>query len=170
MKKSFLPNLFTFANLGFGIMSLLMNFRGDYKLACILIIIAGLIDRYDGTIARMLDVSSDLGKQLDSLSDLVSFGVAPSMLAYNMYNFINLGILGYALLIIFPICGAYRLAKFNSVEFKGFFSGIPITAAGCIMAIFGLLTLKSEINFILPILLMSVLSYLMISTIKIKKI
>ena len=170
MKKSFLPNLFTFANLGFGIMSLLMNFRGDYKLACIFIIIAGLIDRYDGTIARMLDLSSDLGKQLDSLSDLVSFGVAPSMLAYNMYNFINLGILGYVLLIIFPICGAYRLAKFNSIEFKGFFSGIPITAAGCIMALFGLLTLKGEINFILPTLLISILSYLMISNIKIKKI
>ncbi|MBU5591381.1 CDP-diacylglycerol--serine O-phosphatidyltransferase [Clostridium sp. MSJ-4] len=170
MKKSFLPNLFTFTNLGFGIMSLLMNFRGNYKMSCLFIIFAALVDRYDGKVARMLNVSSDLGKQLDSLSDLVSFGVAPSLLVYNMYNLSRLGILGYALLLLFPICGSYRLAKFNSMEFAGFFLGIPITAAGCIIALLGLLTLNSRDNFLLPIILLSILSYLMISNIKIKKV
>lgn len=170
MKKSSIPNVFTFANLSFGLLSILMTFHDNYKLACVFILIAGLIDRYDGSIARYLQVSSDLGKELDSLADLVSFGVAPSVLVYTLYNFINLGTIGYALVLIFPICGAYRLARYNACNFEGVFMGIPITIAGSFMALFSLLTLKNTSNISLPIIFIISLSYLMISKVKFKKI
>ena len=82
MKKSCLPNIFTFINLGCGVLSLLATHEGNYVKASIFILIAGLVDRYDGRVARYLQVSSELGKELDSLADLVSFGVAPSILLY----------------------------------------------------------------------------------------
>ena len=82
MRKSSIPNIFTFINLSFGILSLLATFESNYQLACIFILLAALVDRYDGRIARYLQVSSDLGKELDSLADLVSFGVAPSILIF----------------------------------------------------------------------------------------
>ena len=70
MKKSCIPNIFTFINLSLGILSLLSTFEGNYQLSCILILLAALVDRYDGRIARYLQVTSDLGKELDSLADL----------------------------------------------------------------------------------------------------
>lgn len=84
MKKSCIPNLFTFINLSCGIFSLLNIFHTNYTISGIFILIAGLVDRYDGRVARYLNVSSDLGKELDSLADLVSFGVAPSFLIYTL--------------------------------------------------------------------------------------
>jgi len=86
MKKSCIPNVFTFINLSCGILSILSTFDKNYLWAGIFIIIAGLVDRYDGRIARYLQVSSDLGKELDSLADLVSFGVAPSILIYLLFD------------------------------------------------------------------------------------
>lgn len=170
MKKSFIPNLFTFINLGCGVISIIMIFHNNYKWACLFILMAALVDRYDGRVARFLNVSSDLGKELDSLADLVSFGVAPALLIYTMYNFMKLGILGYILVLLFPISGAYRLARYNSVDFSGVFTGIPITVAGSVMALISLLTLKNNANILLPILLMIILSYLMISKLKFKKL
>ena len=86
MRKSCIPNIFTFINLSCGVFSLLSTFEKQYVLASIFILIAGLVDRYDGRVARFLQVSSDLGKELDSLADLVSFGVAPSVLIYILFN------------------------------------------------------------------------------------
>ena len=91
MRKSSIPNIFTFINLSFGILSLLATFESNYQLACIFILLAALVDRYDGRIARYLQVSSDLGKELDSLADLVSFGVAPSILIFLLFDFYTLG-------------------------------------------------------------------------------
>lgn len=85
MRKSCIPNIFTFINLSCGVFSLLSTFEKQYVLASIFILIAGLVDRYDGRVARFLQVSSDLGKELDSLADLVSFGVAPSVLIYVLF-------------------------------------------------------------------------------------
>ena len=87
MRKSCIPNVFTFLNLSCGVISILSTMNFNYILACIFILLAGLVDRYDGRIARFLDVSSDLGKELDSLADLVSFGVAPSILTYILFDF-----------------------------------------------------------------------------------
>ena len=170
MKKSSVPNIITFGNLIFGLLSLLMTFQSDYKLSAIFILLAGLMDRYDGQVARLLKVSSDLGKELDSLADLVSFGVAPSLLIFNLYNFISLNYLGYVCFLIFPVAGAYRLARYNNSKFDNIYTGLPITLAGILLALYALVTLNSNHNFPLTITIMFILSYLMISKLKIKKV
>lgn len=170
MNKNAVPNIFTLSNLAFGVLSLIMTFQGDYKMASLFILIAGLIDRYDGRVARFLDVSSEIGKELDSLADLVSFGVAPSILVFNLYNFSELGFLGYLLLLIFPLSGAYRLARYNITSFDGLFTGVPITAAGSFLALYSLLTMDKISKPILPIILVVMFSYLMISKLRFKKV
>lgn len=167
--KSFLPNAFTFANLSLGILSLLTTFQSKYLVSSLAILCAGLIDRYDGKIARFFDASSEIGKELDSLADLVSFGVAPSMLLYFLYEFNSFGILGYILLIIFPIAGAYRLAKFNIADFNNVYTGIPITVAGSIIALFVLLTHKSPCSLFIAISIFLLSAYSMISKFQFKK-
>lgn len=172
MRKSNIPNIFTFINLSFGILSLLSTFNGNYQLSCIFILLAALVDRYDGRIARYLQVSSDLGKELDSLSDLVSFGVAPSILVYLLFDFNTLGpsgISGLIPLLLFPICGAFRLARYNASEFDGVFTGVPITVTGSVLALFCLFTINKNISAIIPLLLLLLGSYLMVSTFKLKK-
>lgn len=173
MKKSCIPNIFTFINLGCGILSILSTFDKNYLLSSIFIIVAALVDRYDGRIARYLQVSSDLGKELDSLADLVSFGVAPSILVYLLFNlkdFGPFGVLGIAVLLTFPICGAYRLARYNATDFDGTFTGVPITITGGFIGFFVMLVYKTEISMYVPIILMLLGSYLMVSTFKLKKL
>lgn len=167
--RSSVPNAFTFANLSCGIMSLMMSFQENYLWAGIFILLACLADRYDGRVARFLKVSSELGKQLDSLADLVSFGVAPSVLAFNIYNFYTFGLLGYILVLLLPICGAYRLARFNITDFDGQFFGIPITFAGMFMALYCLITFRHPVPAEFTILLIIILSYLMICKYRFKK-
>ena len=173
MRKSCIPNIFTFINLSCGILSLLATFQSNYVVASIFILLAGLVDRYDGRIARYLDVSSDLGKELDSLADLVSFGVAPSLLLYVFFNLNELGpkgILGIILLISFPICGAFRLARYNVASFDGVFTGVPITIAGCFLALFALVSYYTSQLLVLAIIFMLVGAYLMVSTLRFKKL
>lgn len=170
MVKNSIPNFFTLSNLACGFLSILMNFQNNFKWAALFILIAGFIDRYDGKVARFLKVSSELGKELDSLADLVSFGVAPSILIFSLYNFINFGPIGYIIVLTFPIAGAYRLARYNTSSFEGMFMGVPITAAGSLIALFALMNINNATNTILPIILIIVLSYLMISKFKIKKV
>ena len=173
MKKSCIPNVFTFINLSCGIISILYTFEKNYLFACFFILIAALVDRYDGRVARWLNVSSELGKELDSLADLVSFGVAPSILIFLMYNLADVGpagIIGTAVLLSFPICGAYRLARYNTSSFDGVFTGVPITIAGSLIAIFAFFTNKHLVNPWIPIILLILGSYLMVSTFKLKKV
>ena len=174
MRKSCIPNVFTFINLSCGIISILSVMNEKYALSGAFILLAGLVDRYDGRIARFLNVSSDLGKELDSLADLVSFGVAPSILVYILFNLSSFGpngLLGYVVLLLFPICGAYRLARFNTTAFDGAFTGVPITIVGCFMALFSLIMLNLNVmpSPYLVVLLMIVGSYLMVSKLKLKK-
>ncbi|ENZ02601.1 CDP-diacylglycerol--serine O-phosphatidyltransferase [Clostridium thermobutyricum] len=173
MKKSCIPNIFTFINLSCGVLSLLSVFDERYLQAAIFIILAALVDRYDGRVARYLNVSSELGKELDSLADLVSFGVAPSILIFVLFDFSQLGpkgILGYAILLAFPICGAFRLARYNVSTFDGNFRGIPITVAGCFMAVYAIISLYVKLPVLLTVILMIIGSYLMVSNIKLKKL
>ena len=173
MKKSCLPNIFTFINLGCGVLSLLETHRGNYVMASIFILIAGLVDRYDGRIARYLQVSSELGKEWDSLADLVSFGVAPSLLLYICFNLNNLdpyGILGLVLLISLPICGAFRLARYNISTFDGVFTGVPITIVGCFLALFTLISYYVIPPVFFVVILMILGSYLMIIKFHLKKL
>lgn len=180
MRKSCIPNIFTFINLSCGILSILSVINDNYLLAAIFILVAGFVDRYDGRVARYLQVSSDLGKELDSLADLVSFGVAPSILIYfscglNQTNPV-LALIGFALLLAFPICGAFRLARFNTVQFDGSFRGIPITIAGCFMAALDLILRLAKVSVqgsavtYIMLILMIAGAYLMVSNIKLKKV
>lgn len=101
MRKSCIPNVFTFINLSCGIISILSVMNEKYAISGAFILLAGLVDRYDGRIARFLNVSSELGKELDSLADLVSFGVAPSILVYILFNLESFGPKGLFGFIVF---------------------------------------------------------------------
>lgn len=171
--KNAIPNLFTFSNLGCGILSLMMSSTGmeNYSLAALFIVAAALFDRYDGRIARKLNVDGPLGKELDSLADIISFGVAPAVLIFNMTALHQFGIIGYCILLIFPIAGAYRLAKYNITDFDGVFKGIPITIAGMLLSIYAifLMIVKIEVSSMVTVSLMLILSYLMNSKLQLKK-
>jgi len=171
MLKKSIPNILTFINLSLGIISIVEILSNNFTGAAIFIILAALVDRYDGRIARFINVESELGKELDSLADLISFGVAPALLIFIEYNYLNTNTRTYGIVVMlaFVICGSYRLAKYNVSEFTGFFTGIPITIAGSILALFSLLVPRSSITIFLSIALTMVLSYLMISKLKLAK-
>ncbi|MEH7121580.1 CDP-diacylglycerol--serine O-phosphatidyltransferase [Neobacillus vireti] len=165
--RNSIPNLFTLANLFFGFLSVMSSAEGDYKNAAILILIGMMLDSMDGRIARMLRADSELGKELDSLADIVTFGVAPAMMAYYSY-FSSFGIVGMAVAGLFPLFGAYRLARFNINAVKSslkYFTGVPITAAGGLLTLLTLFQLKMP-GFIFVIAFV-LLCILMVSTIKI---
>lgn len=173
MRKSCIPNIFTFINLSCGVLSLLSTHKGNYVVAGIFILIAGLVDRYDGRVARFLQVSSELGKELDSLADLVSFGVAPSILMYlnfDLRTFGPYGILGIIILLTVPICGAFRLARYNTSSFDGVFTGVPITIIGCFLALLPIIYTWITIPVFVIVIFMILGSYLMVSTLHLKKI
>ena len=117
-------------NLLLGVLALVYTLEGRYHTAISLVFIAMLLDGLDGKLALHFKTGSDLGKQLDSLADLVSFGVAPAMLLYSMFlHQFALG--GLFLTLLFPLAGAYRLARFNLCqEREMIFHGLPITIAG----------------------------------------
>lgn len=166
MAKKFIPNIVTLSNLGFGVTSLWFTMDGNYKEAAIAILFAMVLDGMDGRLARRFKVSSDFGKELDSLSDLVSFGVAPALLTFGAV-LTAYGYWGLLISIAFALCGAIRLARFNILNIKTHFVGVPITFAGPLMAIFVLLSNRLPLVFY-PIASIA-LSYLMISNIRVPK-
>lgn len=165
--RNSIPNLFTLLNLFFGFLSVMYSAIGDYKNAAILILIGMMLDSMDGRMARMLHVESELGKELDSLADIVTFGVAPAMMAYYSY-FSYFGIPGMAVAGLFPLFGAYRLARFNINAVKSslhYFTGVPITAGGGLLTLLTLFHGKMP-SIILPIAFF-VICFLMVSKVKI---
>lgn len=168
-KIHWLPSILTMSNLLLGMLSLLFAVQGKYHVAALLIIFAALMDRADGKVARMFNVTSEFGKELDSLCDIVSFGVAPAVLVWGL-SLSQLGNIGYLLAVLFPISGAYRLARFNVSELDGVFQGIPITVAGGLLSLSVLANPKYEYHIIFYSLTVIILSFLMVSNIKIQKI
>ncbi|MCF6095186.1 CDP-diacylglycerol--serine O-phosphatidyltransferase [Microaerobacter geothermalis] len=159
-----IPNIFTLGNLFLGMVSIILVFEGEPQYAAIAVIVGMLLDGLDGRLARILKVQSEFGKQLDSLSDVISFGVAPAVIMY-VVALKDMGPMGWIFAGIFPICGALRLAKFNiSSGNAGYFVGLPITAAGGVLATMALYS-KVFTPFWLAIGMLG-LSYLMISRIK----
>ena len=166
--KAMIPNLCTAANLFFGMLSILATYEGDYFFASIYILLALVADGLDGRIARALGVASEFGKEMDSLCDLGSFGIAPAFLAYS-FCLNNFGYIGKAAAVIFALCGMWRLARFNvsTDVVHGFFMGLAIPAGGCIVAtttlLFTALNIQPE-NFglIYPITII-IIGYLMVS-------
>ena len=166
--KSLIPNLCTSANLFFGMCSIISTYHGDYFYASIFILIALVADGLDGRIARALNAVSEMGKEMDSLCDLGSFGIAPAFLAYSfcMHNFDKLGWLAA---IVFALCGMWRLARFNvnTGVVHGYFMGLAIPAGGCIVAsttlLFTALGIQPEnYGLVYPVTIM-VIAYLMVS-------
>jgi CDP-diacylglycerol--serine O-phosphatidyltransferase len=162
MKWNWLPSLCTIANLGAGVLSLFYTIHEQYTTAFILIMVAALWDVLDGLLARLLHCSSDFGKQLDSLADVVSFGVAPAFLTL-FYQLGGTHWMGPLVAVLFVICGAVRLARFNLMAFSTGFVGMPITAAGVILSFMFLWSEHLRPELLLG--LMVVLSFLMVSRI-----
>ncbi|MFH0809403.1 MAG: CDP-diacylglycerol--serine O-phosphatidyltransferase [Pseudomonadota bacterium] len=131
-----LPNLFTSANLFCGFYSIIASVKGDFYPAAVAILVALVMDGLDGKVARFTRTSSRFGVEYDSLADLVSFGVAPAMLAF-MWALMPVGRLGWLAAFLFVACGALRLARFNTqvdTVDKGRFVGLPIPAAAAVVA------------------------------------
>lgn len=165
--------MLTFANLSFGVLSLLAVLKSNYIAAAVYIIIAALIDRYDGKIARRLNVSSEIGKELDSLADLVSFGVAPAILIFHKFSFADVHLLkqiGVILLLMYIISGSYRLGRYNISTFDGNFSGVPITIAGLILSVYSLVVPSKPVFLFVSVVLLLLLSVLMVSKLKLRKV
>lgn len=163
--RSIIPNALTALNLVLGVCAIISTFNGEFHRAALFVVAAMISDGLDGRVARYLKVSSEFGKELDSLCDLVSFGVAPAILAY-AFLLKDFGIIGYIVAAFFATCGALRLARFNvnTGTVKGYFMGLPIPAAGCVVATFIMLGIKPE-GWIFPIIV-TIFAYLMVSTIK----
>lgn len=151
----------TLGNLISGILSLLLSIKGMFATAALLLIAAAVFDFLDGKIARKIRTATLFGKQLDSLADAVSFGVAPIVLGY------SLGLQSWYAIIIFVVfasCGVLRLARFNVTAEKDF-QGLPITHS----CVYGILYFFVPFNdYMLIVYLLS--AVLMISTFKVKKL
>jgi CDP-diacylglycerol---serine O-phosphatidyltransferase len=138
-----LPNLFTTAALFAGFYAIIAAINGRYELACVAVFIAMLLDGIDGRVARMTNTQSEFGAEYDSLSDMVSFGMAPSLVAYvwalgSMADMgWHWGKLGWMAAFIYTACAAMRLARFNTqvgVADKRYFQGLPSpSAAGVVV-------------------------------------
>ncbi|KWX71459.1 CDP-alcohol phosphatidyltransferase family protein [Paenibacillus jilunlii] len=172
MLKKSIPNVLTFLNLSFGVLAILEIINENYFISGVFLILAAAVDRYDGRIARFLNVSSTLGKALDSLADLISFGVAPALLIFCKYNFLNLGYIkgiGICVLLLYVISGSYRLAKYNISHFDNVFIGVPITVAGFILAAYSLAAPINSAFTMGSVVLLLFLAYLMVSKFKFNK-
>ena len=174
--KRNIPNIITLANLTCGLLSIIFAFQGNLKLAALCIFAGAFFDFFDGLAARLLKVSGELGKQLDSMADMVTFGVAPAFILFHFMYELSHGITFrnatneslffpelFALLI--PIFSAYRLANFNiDTKQTTSFIGLPTPALAIFVASFPLidfnqfpifinLQLLTIISVILPLLL-----------------
>ena len=131
-----LPNLFTLAALFGGFYAMVMAIDGRFENAAIGIFCAMVLDSLDGRIARMTNTQSAFGEQMDSLSDMVSFGAAPALIAY-VWALSTLGRWGWIAAFVYCSCAALRLARFNvntTVVDKRFFQGLPSPAAAALVA------------------------------------
>jgi CDP-diacylglycerol--serine O-phosphatidyltransferase len=166
-----LPTLFTVGNLFCGYLSLWCTIQGRFEIAAVLIVAAGVLDGLDGRIARMTHSTSEFGEEYDSLADLVSFGVAPAVLAYS-WGLADFDRLGWVASFLFVVCGSMRLARFNiqtHVVDKRYFVGLPIPAAAGTVATIVLTTPETLVSrmWMMGLLVLTfLLAFLMISTIR----
>ena len=154
------PNLFTIGNLLCGVLSITCNMSGFVEVASIFIFLSAFLDLFDGRVARKLKVNSEFGVVLDSLADIVSFGVAPALLFHSLAVPSILTSLAF---ILFPMMGAIRLAKFSVKPTVGYFKGLPIPAAGLPLAGMGFFLYSNA-------WITLILALLMVSPIKFKKL
>ena len=170
-----LPNILTLIGVCIGLTSIKFAFDGRFELSVIAVIVAAIIDGLDGRIARLIKGTSKVGKELDSLTDVISFGVAPAFIMY-FWALAETGRLGWLISLIYVVCVALRLARFNvssneeSSWKDNFFEGIPSPAGG-VLVLMPLILSISEFKFlnlnyqiIVPIMFI-IISILLISKI-----
>jgi len=168
-----LPNMFTLVGVCIGLSSIKFAFDEKFTLSIIAIIVAAIIDGLDGRIARLIQGTSKVGKELDSLTDVISFGVAPAFIMY-FWKLNELGRIGWLICLIYVVCVALRLARFNVNSGKepswrdNFFEGVPSPAGGIIVlmplvySLSDIQILDINFDFFVPILFV-VVSILLIS-------
>ncbi|MBU1108397.1 MAG: CDP-diacylglycerol--serine O-phosphatidyltransferase [Candidatus Riflebacteria bacterium] len=168
---SILPNACTSMNLFCGYLSIVMTSQGEFLLAGWLILLANIFDILDGRLARLTSVESRFGAELDSLADLVSFGVSPAFLVYTRYLDHD-RIFGLVISSIFVICGALRLARFNVTPHskQDVFVGLPIPAGAGILATMTIFELQffnfPRIPAIVIPFVVAITAFLMVSTVE----
>jgi CDP-diacylglycerol--serine O-phosphatidyltransferase len=150
-----LPNILTLAGVCLGISSIKFAIDQNFNLAVILILFAAILDALDGRIARLIKGTTEFGKELDSLTDFVSFGIAPVFILY-FWDLNNYGKLGWAITLIYSVCCVLRLARFNLTKVdenqdwkNNFFEGIPSPAGGLLILmplIYELTNFNIELN------------------------
>ena len=151
-----LPNILTLAGVCLGISSIKFSIDGNFSLAVTLILLAGILDALDGRVARLINGTSQFGKELDSLTDFVSFGIAPVLILY-FWELNNYGKLGWAIALIYSVCCVLRLARFNLTKIdnqqewkNNFFEGVPSPAGGLLILmplVYELTDLKLNFDF-----------------------
>ena len=134
-----LPNILTLGGVCLGISSIKFSIDGNFNLAVTLILFAAILDALDGRIARLLKGTSEFGKELDSLTDFVSFGIAPVFILY-FWELNNYGKLGWTIALMYSVCCVLRLARFNLTKINtqeewkyNFFEGVPSPAGGILI-------------------------------------
>tara|TARA_Y100001970_G_scaffold151153_1_gene185205 strand:- start:60 stop:773 length:714 start_codon:yes stop_codon:yes gene_type:complete len=182
--SKYVPNFITLLSLSSGFTSIRFSLNSEWELAIYLILLATIFDFFDGWFARKLKSGSNFGAELDSLSDFVSFGVAPSCLIY-MWSTHSLGSLGWGATLFFVICSALRLARFTAdiyitnkpIDNNEFFVGLPSPAAAGLILLPLFIYFEFNLNFIkngyLNLLITVIIGFMMISkipTISLKKI
>ena len=147
-----LPNILTLGGVCLGISSIKFSIDGNFSLAVLLILFASILDALDGRIARLIKGTSEFGKELDSLTDFVSFGIAPVFILY-FWELNSYGKLGWAIALIYSVCCVLRLARFNLTKIddqqqwkSNFFEGIPSPAGG-LLILMPLIYELSDLNF-----------------------
>ena len=149
-----LPSVLTLIGVCLGISSIKFALDGNYGFAVLFIIVAAILDGLDGRVARMIKGTSEFGKELDSLTDFVSFGVAPVFVIY-FWELNEFGRIGWLIVLLFSVCCVLRLARFNLTKFDyneewkmNFFQGIPSPAGGCLILFPIMYDLSSFTNFV----------------------
>lgn len=167
-----LPNIFTSFNIFCGFYAVISSIEGKFVAAAVSIIIAGVFDALDGKIARATNTTSKFGVEYDSLADLISFGLAPGLMIY-LWALKPLGRIGWLAAFLFMVCGALRLARFNTQAGSAssdHFVGLPIPAGAGMNATIVLIChrfgIGGDANPVLILITLYVLSFLMVSTIK----
>jgi len=166
----FLPNIFTALNMACGFAGIMLAFKGEFYKAGMFIVLGAVFDSVDGRVARMTGTQSSFGEQFDSMSDLVSFGIAPAILYY--FRFMpDSGRVGLVITFLYMLCGALRLARFNANIDRvksDYFQGLPIPGAAA--AVTGLVLISvqfPQLTELRPVAMLYLLFYaiLMISSI-----
>ena len=170
-----LPSLLTLIGVCLGISSIKFAMDGNFTFAVLFLIVAAILDGLDGRVARLIKGTSDFGKELDSLTDFVSFGIAPAFIVY-FWELNKLGKIGWLIVLFFSVCCVLRLARFNLTKFdqkdewkNNFFQGMPSPAGGCLI-LFPIIFELSNFSYLVDLKIITPYFMILVSILLISKI